>query len=300
MSSTGFSALFEALIQTRRTLSKKLKIVSSGALSRENLEEMRALMLSSDMGTDATEKILNWLKNRGEKQVRSEALQAYLSSLLTLKNEGIGQESGERQTLILVVGVNGTGKTTTAAKLAFALKQKGGSILLIGADTYRAAGAAQLQGWSNAAGVKLVSNETSRDPSAVLFDGLQAAQAGGYDTAIADTAGRLHTSRNLMNEVKKMHRVATERFRGFRVLTYLTLDANLGQNSLVQAREFHRTVPLSGIVLTKMDGTARGGIVFPVVGELGIPVKYLGVGETLEDLVEFDPEAYVSSLLGTG
>ncbi|MFQ6675902.1 MAG: signal recognition particle-docking protein FtsY [Fidelibacterota bacterium] len=299
MPSTGFSKLFDALIRTRRSLSEKMRILTSTTLTRESVEELEALLLGSDVGVPATERIIRWLQTRSKGAVSSQALRDYLTTLLTPENGESRKEERAERTLILVVGVNGTGKTTTAAKLAFTLKKRGHTVLLIGADTYRAAGVAQLKGWATMTGVKLVCNESSRDPSAVLFDGLRAAQAGKFDTAIADTAGRLHTSRNLMNEVEKMHRVATERFPEFAVLTYLTIDANLGQNSLVQAQEFQRILPLDGIVLTKMDGTAKGGIIFSIVEELGVPVKYLGVGETVEDLVEFDPEAYVSSLLGT-
>lgn len=296
--STGFTKLFDALIRTRQRLSEKLKLFASGAQSREDMEELEALLLSSDMGVNTTEKVIQWVKTRGKKSGTSDGLKAHLISLLTLVDQGDGGQRSGGQTLILVVGVNGSGKTTSAAKLAFHLKKQGQAILLIGADTYRAGGVEQLRRWSGLAGARLVCNESSRDPSAVLYDGLQAAQSGGFDTAIADTAGRLHTSPNLMKEVGKMYRVATEKFPRFDVLTYVTLDANLGQNSLVQAREFHRAVPLNGIILTKMDGTAKGGIIFSVVGELGVPVRYVGVGETLEDLVQFDPDDYVSSLLG--
>lgn len=240
---------------------------------------------------------MEWLRVHGTERNLRRHLAHHLEALLAISGEK-GAPSAPSQTVILIVGVNGTGKTTTAAKLAHLLKREGHSTLLVGADTYRAAGIDQLETWSRIADIPLVYNESARDPSSVIFDGLKAARSRRFDYAIADTSGRLHTSKNLMNEVAKMLRLATTHFPDFLPVTYLTLDANLGQNSLVQAREFNEHIPLDGVILTKMDGTAKGGIIFPVTRDLGIPVVYLGVGETLEDLIAFDPKQYVSSLVG--
>jgi len=200
----------------------------------------------------------------------------------------------------MVVGVNGTGKTTSAAKLANYYKSLGKKVLLVGADTYRAAAAEQLKIWANRVDVNIVCNEKSQQPSAVLFDGLTAAQSQGVDITIVDTAGRLHTYKNLMAELEKMYRVVESRFPEYEIHSLITLDASLGQNSLIQAREFANTVQVDGAVLTKMDGTAKGGIVFPLFKELNIPVKFIGVGEDLDDLIVFNRNEYVQGLLGTG
>ena len=198
----------------------------------------------------------------------------------------------------MVVGVNGTGKTTTVAKLAKLYKDMGNSVTLIAADTYRAAAVEQLRIWSNRAGVELVCNEDAKEPSAVLFDGLKSAKSDDSDVVIVDTAGRLHTYKNLMGELEKMHRISRDRFPEFFIKNIITIDSLLGQNSIVQAKEFNSHVPLDGAILTKLDGTAKGGIIFSLYKELGIPVQYIGIGEELSDLELFDPEKYVNGLIG--
>ena len=201
-------------------------------------------------------------------------------------------------TALMVVGVNGTGKTTTAAKLAHYYKSLDKKVLLIGADTYRAAAAEQLKIWANRLDVKIIYNEQSQQPSGVLFDGLSAAQNQSVDIAIIDTAGRLHTYKNLMRELEKMYLMVESRFPNFKIHSLIMLDASLGQNSLIQAREFSDYVQMDGAILTKMDGTAKGGIIFPLYKELGIPVKFIGVGEDLDDLSVFNRHEYVQGLLG--
>lgn len=246
---------------------------------------------------ETTDEIVQWLEiNAGSASLGID-LRSYLQDLLDAEtDEGFSAESDPA--VVFIVGVNGTGKTTSAAKLAHLLKSDGIAVMLVGADTYRAAAVEQLKQWCSAIDVPLVCNESARDPSSVIYDGLEAASARDAATVIIDTAGRLHTYRNLMSEVEKMYRIATTRFRKFSTVTYITLDANVGQNSLTQARKFNEHIPLDGVILTKMDGTAKGGIVFPIYCELGIPVRYIGVGETLDDLIEFNAEEYVASLLG--
>jgi fused signal recognition particle receptor len=200
--------------------------------------------------------------------------------------------------VIMVVGVNGTGKTTSAAKLAKLYKDLGNDVTLVAADTYRAAAVEQLRIWSNRANTRLVCNEKATEPSAVLFDGLTSALSNNSDIVIVDTAGRLHTYDNLMSELEKMHRISTKRFPQFIVKNIITIDSLLGQNSIVQAEQFNNHVPLDGAILTKLDGTAKGGIVFSLYKKLKIPVQYIGVGEELSDLEMFDPMKYVDGLFG--
>lgn len=289
--------LFNSLRRTRESLTSGLRKLSS-KINPESIQEIETLLLAADVGVVCTEQILDSiLKNSKETniiEIIHRELLEMLGKELTDKRQI--QENNPR--VIFVVGVNGTGKTTSAAKLAYYYSKLGKSVLLIGADTYRAAGVEQLRQWSISAEIQFISNESSRDPSAVLFDGIKSAQAKSIDISVVDTAGRLHTYRNLMAELEKMYRVLSLRFADFEREILLTLDANLGQNSLIQARKFHELVMVDGIILTKMDGTAKGGIIFPIYQELSIPVKFLGIGETLHDIIEFQAEDYVNSLLG--
>ena len=198
----------------------------------------------------------------------------------------------------MMVGVNGTGKTTSAAKLARIYRDQGKRVLLIAADTYRAAAIDQIKVWSKRADVRLVCNEKTKEPSAILFDGLTSARSSECEIVIVDTAGRLHTYENLMSELEKMHRIIENRFSEFFVKNLITIDSLLGQNSIVQAKEFNRHVPLDGAILTKLDGTAKGGIVFPLYKDLGIPVQYISIGEDIMDIEPFDPENYLDGLFG--
>jgi len=200
------------------------------------------------------------------------------------------------QQVILLVGINGTGKTTSAAKLAGHFARQGESVNLVAADTYRAAAVEQLRQWSQKLQVQLISNEGTRDPAAVAYDGVQSGLARKVDRIIVDTAGRLHTSTNLMRELEKMVRVVTRLTPDVDIL--LTLDANMGQNALVQAREFKQILPVKGVILTKMDGTARGGIAVPMMMEQKLPVYFLGVGEQVDDLIPFDLQSYLKGLAG--
>jgi fused signal recognition particle receptor len=289
--------IFQALRRTRETVSNAFESVIKQKVTPESLDELENTLISADMGFATVETILGVVEKNHKKGFINK-VESYLVSELQDENK---VELGHKKSVVLmVVGVNGTGKTTSAAKLANHYKSLGKKVLLVGADTYRAAAAEQLKIWAKRVDVNIVCNEKSQQPSAVLFDGLTAAQSQGVDITIVDTAGRLHTYKNLMAELEKMYRVVKYRFPEYEIHSLITLDASLGQNSLIQAREFANTVQVDGAVLTKMDGTAKGGIVFPLFKELNIPVKFIGVGEDLDDLIVFNRNEYVQGLLGTG
>ncbi len=288
--------IFQALRRTRATVADAFDTVVQRKVSVESLEDLEDTLISTDMGIDTVEAILGVVeKNRKEGFLSK--VEDYLVSALP-ESKAIQQDKNSPIAL-LVVGVNGTGKTTSAAKLAHYYKSMGKKVLLVAADTYRAAAVEQLKTWANRLDVNIVCNTQSQQPSAILFDGLNAAKSQGTDIVIVDTAGRLHTYKNLMIELEKMYRVIESRFPEFKIHSLITLDASLGQNSLIQAREFSNTVQVDGAMLTKMDGTAKGGIIFPLFKELKIPVKFIGVGEDMDDLIVFNRNEYVQGLLGT-
>ena len=286
--------LFDALARTRSSLTEAFQGLLREGISDESLETLEEQLLMADMGVDMVESTLEVIQKQGSANFM-DAVEKHLIKMLPEK-----LETGPvlEPTVVLMVGVNGTGKTTTAAKLASLYQSMGQKVMLVAADTYRAAAVEQLKIWAGRAGCALVCNEQTREPSAILFDGLQSAQTQKTDVVIVDTAGRLHTYDNLMAELEKMFRVVEKRFPMFEQKNLITMDASLGQNSLIQAREFGKHLSLSGAILTKLDGTARGGIVFSLYRQLNIPVHYVGVGENLMDLEPFDPVVYVQGLLG--
>lgn len=290
--------LFKALGKTRSGIADTLVAMSGQKVTTESLEDLEEQLLAADLGWETVESILAVV----ERHRKKDFIPAVKNQLLEiLGNAGENRENFKNNlqpVVTMVMGVNGTGKTTSAAKLAQYYHIQGETVLLIAADTYRAAAVQQLHIWSERVGCRLVYNEKSQQPSAVLFDGLSAARTDQTRRVIVDTAGRLHTTKNLMQELEKMVRVVTQRFDDFTLESLITIDASLGQNSLIQAREFHQHVPLNGAILTKMDGSAKGGIVFPLYRDLHLPVRFIGVGEQLGDLAEFDPELYVKGLLG--
>ncbi len=287
--------IFQALHRTRESVSNAFDKVIQRKVSPESLEELENTLISADMGVATVQAILKVVeKHRKDNLIHK--VSDYLISILPQNNNG--KILHTNPTALMVVGVNGTGKTTTAAKLAHYYKSLDKKVLLIGADTYRAAAAEQLKIWANRLDVKIIYNEQSQQPSGVLFDGLSAAQNQSVDIAIIDTAGRLHTYKNLMRELEKMYLMVESRFPDFKIHSLIMLDASLGQNSLIQAREFSDYMQMDGAILTKMDGTAKGGIIFPLYKELGIPVKFIGVGEDLDDLYVFNRHEYVQGLLG--
>ncbi len=259
-----------------------------------DLDELEALLIQADVGIEATDRIVQALKREGGDDLRA-VLRARFVELLRADDNPRARSTPRA---IVIVGINGVGKTTTTAKLAHYLKSHGESVLLAACDTFRAAATDQLAIWADRVGVEMIRHEEGSDPGAVAFDACSAATARGLDAVVVDTAGRLHTRTNLMEELAKVRRVCVRALGEESVETLLVLDANLGQNSLVQAREFARHLSLDGVILTKLDSTAKGGIVIAVKEALGVPIRFVGVGEGLDDFTEFVPEAFVDALLG--
>lgn len=288
--------LFKALKRTRDTISDAFDSVRKQKVSIESLDELEEILILADIGFKNVENILDVVKKNKEDNFIS-SVENYLISILP-KNQN-DKDYNSTPNVIFMVGVNGTGKTTSSAKLAKYYKSQGKKVLMIAADTYRAAAIDQLKIWSSRLDVEIIYNKSSNQPSAVLFDGLSAAKSQGSDIVIVDTAGRLHTSKNLMSELEKMYRLSQKNFSSFKINSLITLDASLGQNSLIQAKDFASKVQLDGAILTKMDGTAKGGIIFPLYSESNIAVKFIGAGEDLDDLFRFNRDEYVQSFLGT-
>lgn len=268
-------------------------------VDEEMLEELEEILIAADVGYAATEEILEKLRDK-IKENRIEEPQAARDALMEILVDMIGEGEELRietkPAVILVIGVNGVGKTTSVAKIANCLKQDGKNVLLCAADTFRAGAIEQLQIWGDRAGIEVIKHNEGSDPAAVVFDAANAAKAKGADVLIVDTAGRLHNKKNLMNELAKIDRVLERELPGSAKETLLVLDAVTGQNAVNQAIEFKNASDITGIVLTKLDGTAKGGIAFSIKKVLGIPVKYIGVGEKLDDLQAFDAREFVKAL----
>jgi fused signal recognition particle receptor len=271
------------------------------------LEEFEAALISSDLGVPVAERIIDQLKQslQGTDASKTTHVQETLQrTLLDVLRPASGPSfeqllaKGPKPFVVLVVGVNGVGKTTSIAKLAQRLVQGGRVPLLVAADTFRAAAIDQLQVWADRVGVGLIRQRHGADPAAVAYDGLAAAKARKVDVVLIDTAGRLHTKSNLMDELRKVTRVIGQELPGAPHEVLLVLDATLGQNALAQARQFHQAIGVTGLALTKLDGTARGGIVVAIADELKLPIRLIGVGEAVDDLQDFQPQAFVNALLG--
>src|SRR5271157_2628562 len=294
----------EAVTRTRESLSERIEdVVSIGKeIDRETLDDLEATLLAADLGTVTTSTVLESLREKVDrKQIGNvdELKRVLKNELLTIldtaEKKPMQKVDGEAE-VILVVGVNGTGKTTTIGKLAYTLRAQGKTVLLAAADTFRAAAIEQLEVWGDRTGTEVIKNKPGGDPSAVLFDALQAAKARNIDYVIVDTAGRLHTKSNLMTELEKMRRTAQRFIPTAPHETLLVMDATTGQNGLQQARLFTQSSGVTGIVLTKLDGTAKGGVVVAISKELGLPVRYVGVGEKASDLLPFNSKDFVDSL----
>jgi fused signal recognition particle receptor len=270
------------------------------AIQAADWDEVEEALIGGDVGASLSARVVERARARRDASSAEEAVRAELEALLAPRDPDwdLRPGAGGGPTVILVVGVNGTGKTTTIGKLAHREARAGRRVLLAAADTFRAAAIDQLRIWADRSGADLVAHAPNADPGAVVYDALDAAVARGADVVIADTAGRLHTRSNLMDELSKIRRVIDRRLPGAVPETLFVLDASTGQNGLTQAVAFHAAVGLTGIVLTKLDSTARGGIVFAIEDELRVPVRFVGVGERIEDLLPFDPAAFVAALFG--
>ncbi|MGQ9532632.1 MAG: signal recognition particle-docking protein FtsY [Desulfotomaculales bacterium] len=298
----GFlSRLRNGLARTRQSLMGRLEALVGRAarMDEEWLEELEAVLIQADMGAATAASLVEELRRAvGSRPAGPAEVKARLRErlLARLGPDGRTVNLDGQPAVVLVVGVNGTGKTTTVAKLAHLWRRDGKRVLVAAADTFRAAGIEQLEIWARRAGVEVVKQREGADPAAVVFDAVQAARARRADVVIVDTAGRLHTKRNLMEELAKIRRVVAREAPGAPHEVLLVLDATTGQNAVSQARLFLDAAGVTGIVLTKLDGTARGGIVVAIQEQLGIPVKFIGVGEDLEDLQPFDPARFVEAL----
>ena len=299
-----FERMRQAVTRTRESLSDSLSSVV--ALTREvddaSLDDLEFALLASDIGAPTTEEIITRLRDRALRQGianGAELKRLLKAEILRILNSVSTPEPAPHAPpeVVMMVGVNGTGKTTTSGKLAALLRRQNGSVLLCAADTFRAAAIEQLEVWADRSGVSLIKTRQGGDPSAALFDALTAAKARSIDTLIVDTAGRLHTKADLMKELDKMRRTADRLVPGAPHRTLLVIDATTGQNGLQQARLFTEAARVTGIVLTKLDGTAKGGIVVAIAHDLRLPVRFVGTGEKLEDILPFDAESFVDSLI---
>jgi len=301
---TLLERLKESVGKTREVLTMPLGELLAGGrrIDEELLKRLETALLSADLGVRTTREVLAALREEAAQQritdsgqVRG-ALKTQIANILRGPRSSNGA-APEAPAVIFVVGVNGTGKTTTIGKLANRLRKENRSVLLCAADTFRAAAIEQLEIWARRNGVEMIRQKTGADPAAVVFDAMAAARARGVDVVIVDTAGRLHTKANLMAELEKMKRTAAKQVPGAPHEVLLVLDATTGQNGLAQAREFTEHAGVTGLVLTKLDGTAKGGIAVAIVRELGLPIRFVGTGEKIDDLVPFDAAAFVNSLL---
>jgi len=298
-----FERMKKALTATKENLVGRLESVLTGRteIDENLLEELEGVLLGADLGVKATAQVMNFIKDQRKKQliktaaeVRA-AIRQQLIAILQAKEKAV-PEQAPPQEVWMIVGVNGTGKTTTVGKLAARCAQEGKRVLVCAADTFRPAAIEQLAIWAERSGAELIKSKLGADPSAVLHDALAAAEARKCEIVIVDTAGRLHTRSNLMAELEKMRRVAARKIPGAPHEVLLIMDATTGQNGLAQAKEFLKVSGVTGLIVTKLDGTAKGGVLFSIVQELNIPVRFIGVGESLEDLLEFSPESFVDSL----
>ena len=289
-----FSRLRDSLGKSRKALTEQLAAAAFDPGDDEAWERLEEALIAADVGVPTTAELVQRLEARGDVGELGAALSAEATQLL---GEPPRLDLGARPTVILVVGVNGTGKTTTIGKLAKRLTEHGHSVLLAAADTFRAAAEEQLEIWAQRAGADFVGSERGGDPAAVAYDAIEAAAARGRDVVIVDTAGRLHTQTNLMEELTKVRRVIERRLPGAPHETLLVVDATTGQNGLQQARLFGEAVAVTGVALTKLDGSAKGGVALAIAHELGLPVKLMGVGEGLDDLRPFDARDYATALL---
>ena len=297
-----FSRLVKGLTKTRDSIVSGIDNIFSGFSSIDDdfYEEIEETLIMGDLGINTTEKIIEDLRAKvKENKIKdpSECKKLLIESIQEQMDIGENAYDFENQkSVVLVIGVNGVGKTTSVGKLSGQLKARGKKVLMAAADTFRAAAIEQLTEWSNRAGVEIIAQKEGSDPAAVIFDAIQAAKARNTDVLICDTAGRLHNKKNLMEELKKINRIIEKEYSGAYRENLVVLDGTTGQNALAQARQFMEVADVTGIILTKLDGTAKGGIAIAIQSELGIPVKYIGVGESIDDLQKFNAKEFVNAL----
>lgn len=300
-----FNKIFKVLEKTRTKLSDNIKGVLRGKtkLDDDTIEELEEILISADVGVDTSLEILERLQKRVAKIAEikedtiAEALKEEIAEYFADEYQEALPES-KKPTVILVVGVNGTGKTTTVAKLGNRLKQQGSSVMFAACDTFRAAAVAQISEWGERIGIEVIRKEQDSDPSSVAYDAVDAAVSKGVDYLLIDTAGRLHNKVNLMQELEKIKRTIDKRLPGAPHEIWMVLDAVTGQNGLMQAKQFKDSVGLTGVVIAKLDGTAKGGIVLAVKEKLDIPIRFIGTGETLDDIDHFEPSEFAAALIG--
>ena len=300
-----FGRLVAGLTKTRDNIVSGIDSIFSGFSSIDDdfYEEIEEILIMGDLGVKATEEIIENLKAKvKENKIKEPAAckQLLIDSIKEqMRVEDTAYRFEEEKSVVLVIGVNGVGKTTTVGKLAGKLKDQGRKVVIAAADTFRVAAGDQLAEWANRAGVEMIGGQEGADPASVVFDAVASAKSKGADVLLCDTAGRLHNKKNLMEELRKMNRIIDREFPDAYRETLVVLDATTGQNALSQAKQFGEVADITGIVLTKMDGTAKGGIAVAIQSELNIPVKYIGVGETIEDLQKFDADEFVNALFKT-
>ncbi len=301
-----FSRLKDGLTKTRDSLKSGMDAIFSGfsEIDEDFYEELEEILIMSDIGVATTEKILENLREKVKEEKIKEASVCRKLLMDSIKEQmQVGEtayEFEEKQSVVLLIGVNGVGKTTSVGKLAGQLKSQGKKVILAAADTFRAAAIGQLTEWANRAGVEIIAGQEGGAPAAVVFDAVNAAKARKADVLICDTAGRLHNKKNLMAELRKINGIIDREFPDAHRETLVVLDGTTGQNALAQAKQFGEVADITGIVLTKLDGTAKGGIAIAIQSEMNIPVKYIGIGEKIDDLQKFDAEAFVDALFQNG
>ena len=300
-----FSRLVAGLTKTRENIVSGIDSIFSGfsAIDEDFYEELEETLIMGDMGIQTTMAVIEDLKKTVKERHLKDPAQCRQVLIDSIRKKmDLGENAYEfenRKSVVLVIGVNGVGKTTSIGKLADQLKDQGKKVILAAADTFRAAAIEQLAEWANRAGVELIAQKEGSDPAAVIYDAIAAAKSRSADVLICDTAGRLHNKKNLMEELKKINRIIDKEYPEAYRETLVVLDGTTGQNALVQARQFMETADITGIILTKLDGTAKGGIAVAIQSELGIPVKYVGVGEKIDDLQKFNSEDFVNALFQT-
>ncbi|MGN1331317.1 MAG: signal recognition particle-docking protein FtsY [Lachnospiraceae bacterium] len=297
-----FGRLKRGLAKTRENIVRSIDAVfyDASCIDEDFYEELEEILIMGDIGINATQAILDKLREQIRENLLTQPSQCKELLIQTIKDQMKVDQAAyafeEEQSIVMIMGVNGVGKTTTVGKLAAKLKGQGKKVLIAAADTFRAAAGEQLEEWSHRAGVDMIGGKEGGDPASVIYDAVNAAKARKVDVLLCDTAGRLHNKKNLMEELKKTNRIIEREFPDAHRENLVVLDATTGQNALNQAREFGAVADLTGIVLTKMDGTAKGGIAIAIQSELGIPVKYIGVGESIEDLQKFNSDEFVDAL----